>query len=329
VREEIARPARQVVGAVINAVDDHLARGDQLRLRWTADLIGPLGGLLDAARDAGRAVVLASDHGHVLDRDCAYRPQETDSRRYRPDDGTLAAGEVLLRGPRVLSPWGDRVIVPWSERVRYGVKQNGYHGGATPQEAVIPLAVLAQAGQRVPGWAEIAPVVPEWWEEAEPARVAAALAPAAGMPARLRAAVPPQGELFGVLPEPAPMASPAVATPAVPPTGEPSRPAAAEIAWVDRLLASATYAAQKRLAVRSPMEDARVRLCLLAIDARGGKLTRQALARALGVPPLRLAGLLAALRRLLNVDGYPVLAVDEASDTVELNRHLLDAQFGL
>jgi hypothetical protein len=75
------------------------------------------------------------------------------------------------------------------------------------------------------------------------------------------------------------------------------------------------------------VEDERVRRCLLALDAHGGKLTRAALARAVGVPPLRLAGLLTALRRLLNVDGYPVLAVDEASETIELNRSLLETQF--
>lgn len=36
-----------------------------------------------------------------------------------------------------------------------------------------------------------------------------------------------------------------------------------------------------------------------------------------------------ALRRVLNVDGYAVLSVDESSETVALNRDLLDAQFGL
>src|SRR5206468_4005139 len=77
VRDEIARTARQVVGIVINAVDDHLAKGDQLRLRWTCDAIQPLQWLLDAARDAGRVLVLTSDHGHVVDRDTAYRPHET------------------------------------------------------------------------------------------------------------------------------------------------------------------------------------------------------------------------------------------------------------
>jgi hypothetical protein len=35
------------------------------------------------------------------------------------------------------------------------------------------------------------------------------------------------------------------------------------------------------------------------------------------------------MRRLLNVEGYPVLSVDEQSDTVELNRKQLFTQFGL
>ena len=102
-----------------------------------------------------------------------------------------------------------------------------------------------------------------------------------------------------------------------------------EPSWIERLLASPIYAAQKGLAARPAVEDGRVRACLVALEARGGKLTRAALARALGVPPLRVTGLIAALRRLLNVEGYPVLSVDEASDTVELNRPLLGTQFEL
>jgi hypothetical protein len=38
---------------------------------------------------------------------------------------------------------------------------------------------------------------------------------------------------------------------------------------------------------------------------------------------------ISAARRVLNVDGYPILSVDEASDTVELNRRQLLQQFGL
>ena len=47
------------------------------------------------------------------------------------------------------------------------------------------------------------------------------------------------------------------------------------------------------------------------------------------MPLFRLGGIVSALRRILNVDGYDVLSVDDASDTVQLNRDLLDTQFGI
>jgi len=47
----------------------------------------------------------------------------------------------------------------------------------------------------------------------------------------------------------------------------------------------------------------------------------------LGQPESRLRGILVGLQRLLNIDGYQVVAVDEATGTVELNRTLLDRQF--
>jgi hypothetical protein len=51
------------------------------------------------------------------------------------------------------------------------------------------------------------------------------------------------------------------------------------------------------------------------------------LAQELGQPESRLRGILVGLQRLLNIDGYQVVAVDEATGTVELNRTLLDRQF--
>ena len=55
------------VGAVINAIDDNLAKGDQLSVSWSTSSIRPLASLLARARDAGRLVVFVSDHGHLLD----------------------------------------------------------------------------------------------------------------------------------------------------------------------------------------------------------------------------------------------------------------------
>ena len=80
-------------------------RATSFACAWTTDAIRPLGWLLDAARDAGRIVVLTSDHGHVLDRDPSYRRHETDSLRCRPDDGAPGPDE-LLSAARACSPLG-------------------------------------------------------------------------------------------------------------------------------------------------------------------------------------------------------------------------------
>jgi len=127
VRAAIAAPDTRVVGIVLNAVDDFLLKSDQLRPRWGAGDVQLLLAVLAAAEEAGRVVVVTSDHGHVLDAGSEAR-NLGQSDRWRPDDGTPAADEVVLAGRRVAAQHGGRIIVPWSERVRYGVKKNGYHG---------------------------------------------------------------------------------------------------------------------------------------------------------------------------------------------------------
>jgi hypothetical protein len=306
VRDAIGSADRRVVGVVLNAVDDHLLKADQVRPRWTVDCFQVLDALLHGARAGVRVVVLTSDHGHVLDAETRLERYDQGDR-WRVDDGRPAPDEIVLAGPRVGVAPGTRVIAPWSERTRYGIRKNGYHGGATPQEAVVPLAILAPLDARVEGWAEIPMTYPAWWDVAPPAhREAPRLSP--------RPATMPPPEPRGTL---AFQFEPRVAA---------STPADA---WIARLLESPVFAAQTRLAGRLALPDDRVRAVLAALEERGGKLTRVALAHRLGQPPVRVGGILAALRRLLNVEGYPVLTVDEASDTVELNRELLFVQFGL
>jgi len=299
--DKISDRHRRVVGVVINAVDDHLAKGEQIRVDWTAHRIRPLEELLEAAREAERAVVLVSDHGHVIEhqsemrRPADYRSGDPDRwRRARGDPGD---GEVLLEGPRVLA---GRVIVPWSERIRYGHPKNGYHGGAAPQEVVVPLAVFVPSSVSVDGWPEAAPEEPDWWVLTETT------------PAVERPRPGEQQRLF-------PREEAAAAAVAEAPSPE----------WIGKLLASEELAVQRAQAARTRLSDDRLRQILEALDEGGGKITRTALARRLGVPLLRINGIVSALRRVLNVEGYAVLAVDEASDTVELNRRLLDTQFGL
>ena len=92
---------------------------------------------------------------------------------------------------------------------------------------------------------------------------------------------------------------------------------------------SAVYAERRAATGRMALPDDRIRAILLALDARGGTLTRVSLAATLDLPPVRVNGIVAALRRLLNVDGYAVLTVDDTGDTITLNRELLGVQFEL
>lgn len=311
VRDALANPAQKIVGVVYNAVDDHLGGPDQLHQRWALEDLRLLLPLLREARDARRVLVVTADHGHVLEESSAVLPGSS-SDRWRNGNAASDTREVVLAGSRVLTPQGEKqVVCLWSEAARYTGRKNGYHGGAAPAEFVVPLSVFAPYGVNVGGWNLAPPQQPEWWE----------------LPA---------------LVQPAPSVSPlqprtSVRKPAAPPSGQAplfaderqSAPSAAITDWVAKLLVSAVYASQRQLAARVALPDEQMRRLLVSLDERGGKLSRAALAQRLGVPELRLGGVLSAARRLLNVDQFPVLVVDEISGTVEFNRNLLDQQFGL
>jgi hypothetical protein len=306
VREAIESASQRVVGVVVNAVDDHLLKGDQVVPRWTADFVAPLPWLLDAARAAGRAVVLTSDHGHIRERGTEFRNPGAVGERHRSDDRPAESGEILIEGPRVVTA-SHRVVVPWTERLRYGMRKNGYHGGATPQEVLVPLSVVVWPtvgpdGTRLvalEGWKAIPAHVPEFWND--DARAAAT--PVAATRA------------------PAVTASTQMDLPVMAPSSSKSD-------WLDRLFASRLFQAQAEHAKRGlPQDDSVIRAILSALGGRGDRMTRAALAREIDVPEFRLRGLLIALCRLLNIEGYPVLRVDESSDTIVLDRALLEKQF--
>src|SRR6185437_5998398 len=70
--------------------------------------------------------------------------------------------------------------------------------------------------------------------------------------------------------------------------------------WLEPLLASPVFGNQRKSAGRTPVSDEAVRGFLIAITSRGGKILRPGLARQLNLPSLRLPGVIAAMRRLLN-----------------------------
>jgi hypothetical protein len=292
----------------VNTVDDHLAKSEQLRLSWTVDQLHHLDALLYEAQVAQRAVVVTSDHGYVLEAG-SRRLAGSAEERWRPYDDHLAAEELVFEGPRVQQVTGvERIIAPWSEAVRYSQKKQGYHGGATPQEVLVPLAVLVPQHRTITGWEALPDRAPAWWSQGELPRAEVSTMPARTT-RRARKATAMQRTLFADMGDL---------------SAEESR-----IAWIECLLSSPVFAAQRRVAGRRAPDDQGVRALLATLEVHHDRLARRLLEQVLGEPAFRLRGILAGVQRLLNVDGYQVLAVDDISGTVTLHRQLLNTQFQL
>ena len=318
VRDEIASPKRRVVGAIVNAVDDHLAKADQIDVGWTLGTIRVLSALLHEAAGAGRAVILTSDHGHILEGGTTARVTDG-GERWRPiSAAALATDEVQLRGSRVLTPEGS-LVTSFSEKVRYiaGTKR-GYHGGVNPQEMVVPISVVIPPGvkEAPTGWQLAPESTPVWWDREGRAALVAAPAPVKK----------PPGMLFNIhRDEP----KPGVGTGGGSSTTTAGEALPDQPEWVREVFRTEVFAAQKKLVPRGYPGDQILEQLLTHLDARGGKLTLSGLARVMGYATVRLPGLLAMAQRVFNVDGYPIVSVDPESDTVQFEKQLLLVQFGL
>lgn len=314
VRAAISNPRQQVVGVVYNAVDDHLSGPDQLNQRWSLEDLRLLLPLLREAREARRVVVVTADHGHLLEDGTTQVPGGQ-SDRWRRGDSAASPSELLVSGGRVVTSDGTNTVVClWGESSRYAGRKNGYHGGLSPQEMTVPLSVFVPVGGGLAGWSPAPPTEPEWWELPPilHAKKPAVQAPPPQAARKKTVSTDVQPGLFAPLDLPLPVADEAPAND-----------------WIASLLSSPVYASQRQLAARVALADDKMRLLLEALSERGGKLSRNALANRLSMPEMRLSGLLSAVRRLLNVDQMPVLGVDEAAGTVELNIALLQQQFNL
>lgn len=312
----ILSSAQKIVGVVINAIDDRLSTAQQIRDDWTINRIVPLGALLRLARDSGRVVVLASDHGHVWHRADTGQEQSSEGSRWRPYDGNCATGEIVLSGERVLpSDSKGKVIVPWTESIRYKRQQHGYHGGATPQEMVCPLVILTDKNSAYSGLYSCTYAKPEWWSAAP---VAAPVKIEPYTPVIVAPKRTPS--LFDNLSDEKPNEPKPKATP-------PEKVKGAT--WIDRLLTSPAYKVQKEFVRRHAPEDEVVRRCLAALESQGGIMTPVAFSKAADVRAGGLDGLVAKMQRVLNVDGYEILTFSRNENRVELNIAKLLRQFGL
>lgn len=290
--------AQPLVAAVLNVVDQTLHHTDPAGADWNINTIKHLRPLLDAARQAGRLVMITSDHGHVLERrNGEFRKVDTaDGNRARAATSAPGTGEVLVQGPRVLNDRHSAVLAV-NERLRYGPINAGYHGGAAPAEVVVPV-VLLSSGEDA-GLAPVSNVEPGWWDDTTSSLQ------------DVSTETPQQG-LFEVQR----------------PSPRPENKEAARQA--KRVVGSSVFGRQKAIAGRLTLADEQIQALLTALlSAPGNRISVQQASAILGIAPRRLNGALSMVKRVLDVEGYVVVSVENESSQVVLDASLLREQFGL
>ncbi len=313
----------RVVAAVVNTIDDELSRGT-FNPEYRIEHLGPLPALLRAAAAAGRVVIITADHGHVLGvgldgkGDVARSGDGGDRWRYA--DREPSEDEVLLRGPRVLLGDERGVLAPWHDDLRYSARHGGYHGGATPDECIVPLSVFAPAGVELPkGWELLSVAKPAWWDlHVDVVEEAPKPKRPTRRPAKPKAADPGAGQ--GALFEPP-------AAGAEKSDSTETAEVEAVPAWVDEVLGSDVYALQLGSIGRGKPDAAKVRSTLNVLHRRGGVANYAVIAQATGMPLGRVGGFLSILTRVVNVDGFGVLTVDATAQEARLDETLLRSQF--
>lgn len=331
---EALTDGRTHVAVVLNAIDDRLAKEQKLGDgAWRVDDVPGLRDLLRVAAAQGMAVIVTSDHGHVVDRhgmkvDAATEPA---SARHRLNGGgRVDEQEIALSGPRVVWPEpGASIVALWDADSRYTALKAGYHGGASLAEFTIPVLTFLPFGAEPPkGWGELADQRPPWWAPEEAGRLA--LEGRSAQPvdvaakkgtAKPRKKQPEPGTLPDALFDVAMTVGgdDALLTPVVVSRTE---------ALVTALLDSETYQGQLDGLARKPQQE-QVHKALAALFDAGGTLPVTALAQRAGMPTTRGDGFAAVLRQLLNYDGVQVLETLPDGRTLRLHEALLREQFDL
>lgn len=293
----------RLVGVVVNAIDSSLGSDPQQSAPWRARNIGPLFDLLDAAQASGRAVLLASDHGHVPGDRLRYTGERAakGGARWRPwtADATVQPYETAFLAEDTWGPRGSKgVIVIHDEEHRYtpSSAHTGEHGGATLAEVVAPTLLIGWEGMDAelddPELAIRSAAPPRWWHlHVDP--------PAPREPRRARPArkdPEPQLTLVSAVAEPSP-------------GGGPQHPLTRQLLESPIFAARAADPGQRDLAARAV--DA------LLMHERSAHETL--LGPVLGVAPRRVGGFIVKASEVLNVDGYAVLHFDSTTHRAELH----------
>ncbi|MFF3819394.1 BREX-2 system phosphatase PglZ [Streptomyces bluensis] len=325
------------VGVVVNTIDDRL-REDRPVSNWRLDELLGMEELLASARVNGRAVVITSDHGHIIDRESAkVAAPDALSARHRTGTTAPQAGEVALAGRRVVAP-GGRIVALWDTTARYGSRQPGYHGGAALAEVAIPVLAFVPRGATTPkGWRELGPQRPQWWSlEADgPATALAAQRPplAASLPTKRQASTKSPRRQAERL-EAAELASGQGALVPVTDVESPSLPVSASThaSGTDQLIEAlrSSDILQAQLKALPRKEDfASIDAAVRSLVEAHGIMPVSVVAERAGKRPARAAGFAATLQRVLNYDQVEVLMLVDSGRSLRLDLERLRQQFGL
>lgn len=296
VKEAILDREQRVVGVVVNAIDDQLSGAEQVDLDWSVDAVTPLRTLLELGRN--RVVVVVGDHGHVWETKTDYAKAGGESARWRGQATEHIDGERVFSGPMIEELSGEpELLAAWSERVRYTRGSRGYHGGASMQEVLTPLIALVRGSREVDldGFRALNPERPAWWE--------------------LRQA-PDLVEVGGEDVEPSSQLS----------LIDDGRDL--DTRWIEELVATSRFEERMERYGRGVTVDF-VAHMLGQLAANEGKLGLSELADLSDVPLRRLTHRIVVLRDVLNREGYQGVRYNRLEGLVELDRAMLERQFGL
>jgi hypothetical protein len=315
----------RAVGIVVNAVDDQLSSKPGNLVRANLDTIKALRPLLELARDAGRAVLLIGDHGHVtsLRAHATVDVGKSESPRFREvaEGAATSDREVVLSGANAYtSRKGRRLAMLWAEPDRYGSRRNvGEHGGASLAEVVTPALMLgsqdlrALVGEEGEALDVVGYPVPAWWHLNVPVGTQKVAGAAAKMPPKPAKPKSPVSE--------AQLAFASVAPPPAPMTAEPVKAASK---WAVRL--GEVFADSEK-----PRKLDLIKRVIPAVELlveHGGHLAEDVFAGSLGEAPRNVGGRVALMAEFLNEDGYQVIEHDGNGKQVRLDLNLLQELFG-
>lgn len=307
VRDAIADVTHQpLVAAVLNYVDDTLHHTDPGGTDWNLETITHLGPLLNAAKNAGRTVVITSDHGHIIEYGSSAKVTRANTygQRAHSDFANVDPDrEIVVKGPRVLTET-NTVVLAVDETIRYEARNAGYHGGAAPAEAIVPVVVLV-AGELPRGATPVVGAEPLWWY-AEPLKRQEP--PAVSISKRSRKPAQDGPDLFD--------------------GSDSGLIAVQQNRLAGDVIATKVFAEQLKLAGRIVLQQAQIKNLLQAlVDASAQEITLAQAAAALGVATASVNGALMQAKRVLDVEGYEVLRV--GSGIVRLDVAVLKEQFGV